>query len=186
MNTLFLILDSEDHGKERNDEIEKIRNEGIRVLDEQGRDAYAQTEYANLPERSFGNISEEQLNYFLEVLQKNPEVKWTFLMMHKPMWENPENERFFKLEDALKGRNYTVFNGHTHTFRYLERNGMDYINLATTGGVQNNSIGRSMDHFLWVTVDGKGVSIANLLMEGILDKSGHIPLEGDTLVFEKK
>lgn len=185
-NTLFLVLDSEDHGKERNDEIEKIRNEGIRVLDEQGREAYAQTEYANLPERSFGNISEEQMNYFLEVLEKNPGVKWTFLMMHKPMWENPENERFFKLEEALKGRNYTVFNGHTHTFRYLKRNGMDYINLATTGGAQNNSMGRSMDHFLWVTVDGEGVSIANLLMEGILDKTGHIPLEGDTLVFEKK
>ncbi|MFC3879863.1 metallophosphoesterase family protein [Algoriphagus namhaensis] len=185
-NTLFLVLDSDDHGSIRNDEIEKMRNEGIRILEEEGEEAYAKTDYANLPERSYGNMSEEQRDYFLEVLQKYPDVKWTFLMMHKPMWDSPQNERFAALEERLTGKNYTVFNGHTHTFNYQVRKGMDYINLATTGGAQNNSRGRSMDHFLWITVDNEGISIANLLMEGILNRQGFIPAGGDTLVFEKK
>lgn len=185
-NTLFLILDSEDHGPERNDEIEQIRNEGIRILDEQGAEAYAKSAYANLPERKWGNISQEQQDYFLDVLRKNPKVKWTFLLVHKPLWENPDQGRFAAIEEELKGRNYTVFNGHTHAFRYLQRNGMDYINLATTGGSQNSSLGRSMDHLLWVTVDNSGLSIATILLEGILDKTGHIPAGGDSLVFEKK
>lgn len=185
-NTLFLILDSEDHGPERNNEIEQIRNEGISILNEKGEEAYAQSAYANLPERKWGNISESQRDYFLSVLEKNPKVKWTFILVHKPLWENPKPGRFTEIEEKLKGRNYTVFNGHTHTFRPMQRNGMDYINLATTGGGQNNSYGRSMDHFLWVTVDNSGVNIANLLMEGVLDKSGKIPAGGDTLVFEKK
>ena len=185
-NTLFLVLDSEDHGPERNDEIEQIRNEGIRILDEQGASAYAKSAYANLPERKWGNISQEQQDYFLEVIREYPDVKWTFLLVHKPLWENPDQIRFAALEKELAGRNYTVFNGHTHTYRYMQRNGMDYINLATTGGSQNPTFGRAMDHLIWVTVDNSGVSIAPLLMEGILDKTGHIPVGGDTLVFEKK
>ena len=35
-----------------------------------------------------------------------------------------------------------------------------------------------------VTVSDRGVDIANLLMEGILDKTGHIPLGGDDVCFE--
>lgn len=39
--------------------------------------------------------------------------------------------------------------------------------------------GRSMDHVTLVTVGEDGVDIANLLMSGILDKTGHVPLDGD-------
>lgn len=35
-----------------------------------------------------------------------------------------------------------------------------------------------------VTVSESGADIANLLMEGILDKTGHIPLGGDDVCFE--
>jgi hypothetical protein len=45
--------------------------------------------------------------------------------------------------------------------------------------------GRSMDHLMLVTVDGAAVTIANLLMNGILDKTGHIPLKGHNLQYEK-
>jgi hypothetical protein len=36
-----------------------------------------------------------------------------------------------------------------------------------------------------VTVNDQGVEIANLLMSGILDKTGHIPLDGDEVCFAK-
>ena len=71
-----------------------------------------------------------------------------------------------------------------HAYEYLERNGRDYIRLATTGGVQFSDRGRSVDHVTLVTVSESGVDIANLLMEGILDKTGHIPLGGDDVCFE--
>jgi hypothetical protein len=40
------------------------------------------------------------------------------------------------------------------------------------------------DYVTLVTVDDDGVDIANLLMSGILDKTGHIPLDGDDVCFE--
>jgi len=55
---------------------------------------------------------------------------------------------------------------------------------ATTGGVQLPDEGRSMDHVTLVTVSESGADIVNLLMEGILDKTGHIPLGGDNVCFE--
>ena len=45
--------------------------------------------------------------------------------------------------------------------------------------------GRSMDHLMLVTVDDAGVTIASLLVNGILDKTGHIPNDGDHLQYEK-
>jgi hypothetical protein len=41
-----------------------------------------------------------------------------------------------------------------------------------------------MDHVTLVTVSESGADIVNLLMEGILDKTGHIPLGGDDVCFE--
>jgi hypothetical protein len=84
----------------------------------------------------------------------------------------------------MSDRSYTVFNGHVHAYEYEERYGQDYIRLATTGGVQFPDRGRSVDHVTLVTVSSSGVDIANLLMQGILDKTGHIPLEGDDVCYE--
>jgi hypothetical protein len=66
----------------------------------------------------------------------------------------------------------------------LQRNGNDYIRLATTGGVQFPERGLSADHFLYVTVDGNAVDIANLQMSGILDRTGHVPLGGDEVCLD--
>ena len=41
-----------------------------------------------------------------------------------------------------------------------------------------------MDQVVLVTVDDDGVDIANLLLPGILDKTGHIPADGDALCYE--
>lgn len=58
------------------------------------------------------------------------------------------------------------------------------VRLATTGVVQLPEHGRSADHVILVTIDDQGADIANLLMPGILDKTGHIPLDGDDVYFE--
>jgi len=183
-NVLFLVLDTEDNTPERIREIYEIRANGIRVLDEQGEDAYRETAYFSLPERNAGNITEAQSKYFTDVIAANPDVRWTFLFMHKAPWLRDDERNFAAIEDALSGRHYTVFHGHAHSYEYLERRGHDYIRLATTGGAQLAGEARAMDHVTLVTVDDRGVDIANLLLEGILDKTGHIPLDGDDVCFE--
>jgi hypothetical protein len=42
----------------------------------------------------------------------------------------------------------------------------------------------SFDHLTLVTMDDNEPSIANLRLDGILDKTGNVPLHGDTLCFQ--
>lgn len=181
---LFLVLDTEDASPERGEQIFEIRKRALAVLEERGFDAYRETEYFHLPERETGSISGRQVDYFSDVLAEHDDVRWTFLLMHKPAWLREEFAAFEAIEEALGERPYTVFAGHFHTYRHSSRRGRDYIRLATTGGVQIDGDERSMDHVTLVTVDDDGVDIANLLLEGILDRAGHVPLGGDEICFE--
>jgi len=183
-NVLFLVLDTEDNTPERMQEIFDARMEALQVFAEEGEEAFSQTTYANLPELPAGNVTAEQSQYFLEAIATNADVRWTFLFMHKAPWLREDLQAFADIEDALAERPYTVFHGHEHAFAYLERRGRDYIQLATTGGAQIPGKGRSMDQVTLVTVGKSETDIANLLMEGILDKTGQVPLGGDDLCFE--
>ena len=185
-DVLFLVLDTEDATPGRAQEIYDIRNEGIRVWDEEGYEAYTKTEYARMPERNAGNVTDRQADYFIDVLEAHEDVRWTFLFMHKSPWLRDDLDAFVRIETALADRPYTVFGGHFHAYRHMLRNGRDYIRLATTGGVQLSTTERAVDHVTLVTVDDDGVDIANLLLEGILDKTGHVPLGGDDLCFEAR
>lgn len=183
-DVLFLALNTEDIPPERLQEISTLRNEAFRTLAAEGMGRGRLGELFTWPESSAGNITAEQSEYFQQVIADNPDVRWTFLFMHKAAWEREGEENFAAIESALADRRYTVFHGHLHAYRYLERHGRDYIRLATTGGGQRSGFGRSMDHVTLVTVDDSGVDIANVLMSGILDKTGHIPLDGDDFCFE--
>jgi len=184
-NVLFLVLDTEDNTPERSQEIMRLRNEALQVDDQQGYEAFKKTEYAHIPELLAGNVSAEQSAYFRRVIAEHPDVRWTFLFMHKAPWERPGERNFAAIEAALADRPYTVFHGHVHTYAYQQRHGHDYIRLATTGGTQVVGAERSMDEVALVTVSDSGVDIANLLLAGILDRTGHVPLDGDTVCFEK-
>ncbi|MEJ8567030.1 metallophosphoesterase family protein [Elongatibacter sediminis] len=181
---LFLVLDTEDHTPERTRELERMRTEALARVPEEGWGALRDSDYGRAPEYSAGNISAGQATYFREVIAANPDVRWTFLFLHKAAWERHGGTPFSDIEDALADRPYTVFHGHEHAYRHQQRRGRDYIRLATTGGVQLPAKGRSMDHITLVTVSDNGVDIANLLLSGILDKTGHIPLNGDDVCFE--
>ena len=186
-NVLFLVLDTEDNSPERVEEIASARREAIRQLDEGGSEEdFAKSAYGQMPERNYGNIGKEQSEYFERAISENPDVHWTFLFMHKAPWKfEAEQNHFESIENALAGKSYTLFHGHEHAYEHESRNGNDYIQLATTGGVQLDKEGRGVDQVVLVTVDENSASVANVLLEGILDKTGHIPLDGDTLRFEK-
>ena len=66
----------------------------------------------------------------------NPNVRWTLAFLHKPLWTAPDLEKngWAEMEKNLAGRKYTVFCGHVHRYQKFVRNGMNYYQLATTGG----------------------------------------------------
>lgn len=184
-NVLFLVLDTEDNTVERMREIMELRNQALEIARVDGPAAAEQTEYFSLPEQTAGNIGAEQSKYFLDAIAEHPDVRWTFLFMHKAPWVREDMQTFAAIEAALADRHYTVFNGHVHAYEHIKRLGRDYIRLATTGGTQFPERGRSVDHVTLVTVSESGIDIANLLMAGILDKTGQIPLGGDDVCFEQ-
>jgi hypothetical protein len=183
-DVLFLVLDTEDNTSERVAEISAARSAAIEIYKTEGMEAFRQTEYWKMPERTSGTISKEQSDYFIQAIARNSDVRWTFLFVHKPAWTNENNATFEAIESALSDRPYTVFNGHVQAYGYEERLGRDYIQVATTGGEQFPDLGRSMDHVTLVTVDEDGVDIVNLLLAGILDKTGKVPLGRDDVCFE--
>jgi len=128
------------------------------------------------------NISDDQVAYFKEAVEANPEVRWTFVVTHSPPHYSPIVEKdpgnFAKIEALLADRPYTVFSAHTHTYDYEQRDGRDYITTATSGAINVPRPG-AMDHIVWVTMTSKGPKIVNLLMNGILDKKG--PPKDDAL-----
>lgn len=120
-----------------------------------------------------GKISDTQFEFFKKVLEDNKNVRWTFVLMHQPMWKqtNPP-ANWVKLEEILKSRPYTVFAGHEHVNTYTLRNNRDYIVMSTSGaGGVPRSFAGVYQHVLWVTVSGEEPAIANILSDGILEKT---------------
>jgi len=183
-DVLFLILDSEDYDPVRMQEIYLARAEAIKVMDGPDPSKAVDMEYFKMQERRFGHIGKVQADYFSNVIMQYPKVKYTFLLMHKPVWMNENENGFAKIEATLRNRPYTVINGHYHTYSHTIRKKRDYIMLGTTGGGQNDQSDMAFDHFTLVTMTKEGPSIANIKMAGMLDKTGHIPMGGDTLCYQ--
>lgn len=121
-------------------------------------------------------FSREQQEWAIDVLKNNRNVRWTFVLMHKPTWtydgKDPAELGWAAIEDALQGRNYTVFSGHKHNYAKFNRKGQEYYMLATTGGVSKLSglENGQFDHFVWVTMKKDGPVIANMLLDGVEDE----------------
>jgi hypothetical protein len=107
------------------------------------------------------------------LLANYPDVRWTFLFVHRPVWQASESdEKFMQIEAALQARPYTVFAGHAHTYEYQKRHGMGYIRLSTTGGVWVLDPPGNYDHIAWITMTDEGPVVANITLDGIFDKTG--------------
>lgn len=119
------------------------------------------------------HLSDKQIAWAKKTLKKHPDVRWTCIFMHQPLWAYDKDTGFKEIEKALKGKDYTVFAGHFHQYTKYTRNGKKYIILATTGGGSNlrgPSFGE-FDEAVWVAMTDKGPAIANLLIDGILPEN---------------
>lgn len=122
-------------------------------------------------------MSEEQVEFVRGVLEKNRDVRWTLVFQHKPLWNDDKQEGWKAIEAMLRGRNCTVFAGHTHNYLYQEKDGISYFTLATTGGgtaLRGVAYGE-FDQVAWVTMTREGPRVANLLLDGILPKDLRTP-----------
>lgn len=125
-------------------------------------------------------IGQQQLAYVTKTLHANASVRWTIVAVHHPIW-NGKNNGWGAVETALKGRDYTVFCGHVHRFQKFVRHGMNYYQLATTGGgsrlrgVEFNEF----DHFVWVTMKKDGPVLANVLLDSVYPENLQISKTGE-------
>jgi hypothetical protein len=80
-----------------------------------------------------------------------------------------ETNGWLDIEKALNERPYTVFAGHIHRYQKFVRQGMNYYQLATTGGgskLRGLRYGE-FDHIVWVTMGKQGPVLANVMLDGI-------------------
>ena len=154
--------------------------------------------------RRRGRWEEEQnhqLAWLAGTLEKHSDVRWTFLLMHRPYWrfgwkrtKNPPSggpwprykdivPEWVEVENMLRDRDYTAFAGHMHTYEYesdqVGPHKHEKISLATTGGISSMrgvEYGE-FDHFVWVTMTEDAPVIANVLLDGILPKDIPMPLK---------
>ncbi len=120
-----------------------------------------------------GAMADAQYEYIRRTLAEHPDVQWTLLFMHQPLWvQEADPGRWWDVEKLLRGRKHTVFVGHRHHYVKYERNNGKYFMLATTGGgssLRGPQMGE-FDHVVWVTMTEDGPIIANLQLEGIWDE----------------
>ena len=118
-------------------------------------------------------MSAAQRDYVARALAENPQVRWTMVFLHKPLWDYAEETGWREIEALLKGRKHTVIAGHRHSYTKFERNDQSYIVLATTGGISKMR-GRAFGEFDqvgWITMTDHGPILANLYLDGIWDEN---------------
>ncbi len=119
-------------------------------------------------------FDEKQLSWIRQTLAAHSDVRWTFLFMHEPCWENP-SERFRMIQSMLKGREHTVFAGHLHYYDYDNIEGYEYITMGPVGASFHHEGPGNVDHIMWVTMTDKGPQMGNIGLKGLFDRKGLDP-----------
>ena len=112
-----------------------------------------------------------QMAWIKKTLAENTGVRWTFLFLHEPCWENP-SESFKAIEELLKDRDYTFIAGHLHYYDYDELNGRDYITMGPAGASFHHEGPGNVDHIMWVTMGEDGPEFAKITLDGLFDRQG--------------
>ncbi len=163
-DVLFLCLNTQDPPPEKPVDKEKQMTDWMQSMVEsvkhdpqKGIDAVQETlkNYS----KSHGNaaISDTQAEYFRAVIDRQKNVKWTFVFMHMPAWDEAyECENFKKIARALNGRSYTVFAGHEHRYRLETVSGNSYYRLGPTAAIPRDKTSECEHQFM--IVDFKGAT----------------------------
>ena len=171
-DVLFIALNTEDPPHRKTPESDAAFAKLLEIGAREGREAGYRFIVENpLLRAQFGAIGDAQRDWAIGVLESHPDVRWTFVFMHKPAWQYGI-PNLLAIERALGERGYTMFAGHEHKYFYAQRQGRDYMRLGTTGGgwIQSLQPGVELDHITWVTMRDDGPVFAHLVATGILGK----------------
>ena len=179
-DVLFLVLDSEDPPREAPEGIKEKLEEYNRLQVEDPPKAQAMLAEFMTDEAvvaALGNpieFGDEQVAMIKEALEKNPEVRWTFLFLHEPAWENP-SESFKAIQQLLKDRGHTFLAGHLHYYDYDKIDGHEHITMGPAGASFHQEGPGNVDHVMWVTMTEEGPQIGNIVLKGVFDRKGLDP-----------
>jgi protein-tyrosine phosphatase len=181
-DVLFVALDTEDAERPMPPNMEEDINTYNRLKKEDPKKAMAFiVEWMKTPEaqEAFGHAAkvefpEAQRAWFKEVLAKNTDVRWTFLFLHEPVWDNP-SDSFKEIDQMLQDREFTFFAGHTHYYDYDLINGNEYITVASAGAAFVHDGPGNVDMMTWVTMTDDGPQYAGIALKGIFDRKGLDP-----------
>jgi hypothetical protein len=179
-DTLFVVLDSEDPPREAPEGIKEkleLYNE-LQVSDP----AKAQAMLAEFmsDEAVVAGLSkpvefsDEQLDFFKDALAQNADVRWTFIFLHEPAWEN-SSDSFKAIQGMLKDRKHTFLAGHLHYYDYDLIDGYEHITMGPSGASFHHDGPGNVDHIMWVTMTEDGPEIANIALKGVFDRKGLDP-----------
>jgi len=179
-DTLFLVLDSEDPPREAPADIKEKLDLYNRLQTEDPAAANALMQEFLTDESVVAGLAmkvefdDAQRAFIEKALADNPDVRWTFLFMHEPAWENP-SDSFKAIQDMLKDRDHTFIAGHLHYYDYDEIDGHEHITMGPAGASFHQEGPGNVDHIMWVTMTEDGPEIANIALKGLFDRKGLDP-----------
>ena len=119
-------------------------------------------------------FSDQQVAYVEKALAQNADVRWTFVFLHEPAWENP-SESFKAIQQLLKERDHTFFGGHLHYYDYDNIDGHEHITMGPAGASFHHEGPGNVDHIMWVTMTEGGPQMGNIALKGLFDRKGLDP-----------
>ena len=179
-NVLFLVLDSEDPPRAAPEGMEEKIEEYNRLQTEDPPRAQAMLAEFMSDEAVIAALgkpvefNDAQIAFLENALARYPDVRWTFLFLHEPAWEN-SSESFKEIQQLLQNRSHTFFAGHLHYYDYDEIDGREYITMGPAGASFHHEGPGNVDHIAWVTMTDDGPQIANIALKGLFDRKGLDP-----------
>jgi hypothetical protein len=96
---------------------------------------------------NMGGIEQDQYEYIKKVLEETPEVKWTLVFMHQPLWILDNTRHWKDIEQLLEDRKHTVFAGHV-VWVTMTKEGPVIANLLLEGIWHENIVTEELNEMI--------------------------------------
>lgn len=179
-NALFIVLNSEDPPREAPEGMKEKLEVYNKLQTEDPAKAQAMLAEFMSDEAVVAALGKNvefddtQVAFVENTLSQNTDVRWTFLFLHEPAWENP-SESFKAIQQLVKDRGHTFFGGHLHYYDYDEIDGHEHITMGPAGASFHHEGPGNVDHIMWVTMTDDGPQMGNIALKGVFDRKGLDP-----------
>lgn len=151
----------------------------IVLFSDEGDGTNAARDFTSPPQQA---MSAAQRTWLEETLQNTGKLKHAFVFIHHPRWvqKTYPGAHWDEVHNLLKssGNVRAVFAGHVHRMRYDgNRDGIDYITLATTGGSMPGNYPEAgfVHHMNLVSVRPGGIKVSALPVGTVMDPKKFTP-----------